>query len=449
MSLVEVMMSFVLVGILVLLVSGAVTSSYKTAAAMQKLPGLYYKGQQGIENDLDDLEKRVTKKYLYEKELSSVAHPDPSIADSLEEINDGLREECEKLDFTLFGKDVTLYQFTREYEIEKVGNIVLHAGTASGVKLERPVPVLDTVTINAVGGSVSPECFNSVGKTLTTTVTYAETNKEYHYTELYQWYVSTGKQHAVYYADGTPGPDEMLHGTVMPVYPADFTLISSERTSSMVITEEYRGKFVFCLVTPLSVNGKMGESVVSNLVYISDLPGGLIYRAVIDPSLIVVPYGENGKAPISMLDSTSAANGTFTVNGGSPYIDLVGAMVSETSGAITRFLHFDTTDTVKSAAGLNVKDSDVIFVVARNNASSKVNFILAGSDKYGFGRNSSATEPTGDGWVLLKIKVGNNATAYQIGGADVDIAELIISQSPGTAGEELIGKYLKNKYGIS
>ena len=87
-SLVEVMMAFVLIGFLVLMVSGAVTSSYQTAAALQKLPELYYGGQQEIEDKLNELEKKVTKKCLCEKELHTAPSPDPAISGELDELNE-------------------------------------------------------------------------------------------------------------------------------------------------------------------------------------------------------------------------------------------------------------------------------------------------------------------------------------------------------------------------
>ena len=447
-SLVEVMMAFVLVGFLVLLVSGAVTSSFKTSASMQKLSGIYYKGQQEIEDELDSLEKKVTQKYLYEKELALSASHDAELAFELDMINADLEMNHEKTVYELFGKKVTVYQFSKECETDNVGEITLYAGTASGVRLERPTPVIDSVTINLLGESVSGSAYSAVGKTVTTEVSYSDTNREYCYTELYQWYVTDGDWHTVYYSDGTPGSDEIQHGTVMPVYPGNFTPITSERTSTMTIKEAYRGKFIFCLTTPLSINGKMGGSVMSNLIYISDLPDGLNYRAVIDPSLMTFDYNASGKVRPTYFESMSAANGAFTVKTGAPYVDLNGEPISDESTA-SRFIGFTAADSIKGTSTLTPKTNDRVFAVVRSRSESDRNFIYSGTKSYGFVNCGSITSPNQGGWVIIVMDIAKSSDPYTIGKADVDIAELIIVNAPGSSGSDSITEYLKNKYGIS
>ncbi len=448
-SLVEVMIGFVLIGFLVLLVCGAVTSTYKTAAAMQKMTGLYYKGQQQIEDELDLLEKNVTKKYLYEKELASGSTEDPALRKKLEDLNAEIEEGREKLTVRLFGKDVTVYQFTRECEIENVGKFSLSAGSASGVRLERPVPVIGSASISMIGAGQSPAIYNAEGQILSTNVTYDDYNLEYRYAELYQWFVSSGDQHGVYYADGTPGPDEGQHGTVMPIYPDDFTLIPSERTSSMTVKSEYRGKFVFCLVTPLSVNGKMGASVMSNLVYVSDLPAGCDYRAVIDPSLMPLVYEESGKSRAAVVDSTAAASGSFILKSGSPFIDQKGETISENAGSATRFLRLETADAIRSGAGLTAKAGDKIFLVVRNRDVVRKNFLSAGAVSYGFGKNAYCSDPTYSGWVLMRVDVesASAGSAYTLTGR-VDVAEMIVVSKTDAGKTEELTAYFKNKYAL-
>ncbi len=448
MSLVEVMMGFVLIGFLILLVGGAVTSSYKTAAAMQKLPGLYFKGQQEIENDLEDLDKDVTRKYLLEKELGMASNPSGELQSELDALNEELNAGFEKVTVNIFGKDVVIYQFERSGVIDGVGHFTLHAGTASGVRLERPVPVIETASIQVLGEAAVPEITHADGKTITTEVTYSDVNREYCYTELFQWYVSTGSEHGIYYEDGTPGPEETQHGSIMPVYPVGFTPITSERTASMIVSEAYRGKFIFCLVTPLSMNGKMGESVMSNLIYVSDLPDGLNYRAVIDPSLMLIPFDDSGIVRVSLLGSTSASSGSFTVSSGAPYIDLFGEVMSE-DGAASRFVHLDPDDKLKSSTALTSRPDDVIFMVVRTeDPDASPDFIKAGTTKYGFSTNSERIDSEYGLWSILVIENETSGSTYTIGGVQLNIAELIIASNPGSDGRARIIEYLQHKYGI-
>lgn len=448
MSLVEVMMAFVLIGFLVLMVSGAVTSSYKTSAALQELPGLYYEGQQEVENELDELEKKITQKYLYEKELGMEAAPDPALQTELDRIDEELASKCEIVSVTLFGKDVALYRFGKNIENEDSGHFTLYAGTASGVRLERPAPVIGQAVIGLVGVGAVTDLTNAGGQMLSAEVSYAETNLEYRYTELYQWYVSTGEQHAVYYDDGTPGPDESQYGSLMPVFPGDFTPVTSERTSAMTLTDAYRGKFLCCQVTPLSINGKMGESVVSNLIYVSDLPGGFDYRAVIDPSLMVLPYEPSGALQLTILNSTSAASGTFTASGTAPRLMQAGELLSDTGKAYSRYLRFEAADAVKSGAGLTAKRNDRVFAVVRSRDPAGSDFLKVGAGAYGFAHNAAATAAS-DGWVLLTMQIREDRDVYRLGGGRFDLAELIVCSDPGDAGAETISQYLKNKYSLN
>ncbi len=447
-SLVEVMMALVLVGFLILMVSGAVTSSYQTAVSMQKLPGLYYKGQQEIEGELDELEDKITTKYLYEKELGKQAEQDPALLAALDELNEELESEHEKLTVTLFGKDVIVYQFEREVQVEGLGEFTLFAGTASGVRLERPVPVIDRVSANLVGQSVSDEAFNAVGQILSTEVSYSDTNADYRFTELYQWYISTGGQHTVYYDDGTPGPDEIQHGVLLPVYPADFTLISSERTATMAVRDEYIGHFVCCLVTPLSINGKMGEAVLSNLIYLSELPVGPSYKAVIDASLLSLPYDESGWASLSSLNGTSAAGGSFIAKAGRPKASLAGELFSEDAAAASRFIRFEAGVTMKSSS-VTPKNGDVLFAVVRSLDAAPKDFIKVGSRAYGYSNAKEILGPSEGGWRIVRMSVTQNGTEYTLDGGRFDLAELIIASGPSTQQIGEIMNYLSSKYGIS
>ncbi len=454
-SLVEVMMAFVLIGFLVLLVGGAVVSSYKTAVAMRQLPGLYYRGMQEIEDELDRLEETVTKKYLLEKELATLAVPDPALTAELEEIDAGLEGDHEKVTVRLFGRDVAVYRFQKECEVADVGTFTLAAGTASGVRMERPVPVIEKIAVAALGEAKSAVLSAPVGKTLSSEVTYSDTNRQYVYTELYQWYVSTDGTHTVWYSDGedgtgTPGPDEMQHGRLMPVYPGSFTLLTSERSATLTVRDEYRGKFLFCLVTPLSVNGKMGASVMSSPIYVSDLPDGVNYRAVIDPSLVTLPYDPSGESAISTLNSVGGASGSFLRSAGTPKIDLNGADISGEGNAASRFIHFESSSSLKSGSGFTPQKNDAFYAVVRLNDPADPDFFGDGSRQYNFNNCTVLAGPDPGGWMLVKQTVAttNSRGTYTLGAGRYDLAVLIVAANPGQAQDAAVTGYLKNKYGF-
>ncbi len=480
MSLVEVMISFVLISFLILMVSGAVTSSYQTSAKIRKLPGLYYEGQQEVEGELDALDQKLTRKYLLEKELGTLADPDPSLIAEIAGLNAEIESTHEKVNLTLFGKPVVLYQFSRTCTSEDGNSITLHAGTASGVRMERPVPVIDQVTINPLGGSVVTDVFSAAGSVITSSVAYSDTNQSYRYAELYQWYVSVNDAHSVYYSDQTPGPDEQ-QGTLMPVYPEDFTPITSERGASMTVTDEYRGKFLLLVVTPLSVNGKMGDDVMSNPVYVSSLPAGINYRAVLDPSLTSVGYDPSGRVYMPVVGSMSASGGVFTARSGCPYIDLNGSVTSSEGDNASRFLHFEPYDVIGSANGLTPLANDKVFAVVRSYDGAPY-FFTDGLNGYGTANFEYVLGPSLGGWMILSFNIGVVPEAeeaaddppaaeppagpgappatpvspapetvgaeYLIGAGQFDIAEFMIVSDPGEYGTAVLLEYLRTKYGI-
>jgi prepilin-type N-terminal cleavage/methylation domain-containing protein len=75
---------------------------------------------------------------------------------------------------------------------------------------------------------------------------------------VYYWYVSK------------PG-EYIMHQP--PVFPDDYMIIPDQTTRRInEITDEYDGRFLTLVVTPVGEKGQMGNSVVSNSVYISAMP---------------------------------------------------------------------------------------------------------------------------------------------------------------------------------
>lgn len=481
-TLVEVVISIALVGILCLMVGGAVTSTYKTATILQKIPSVYFSGQDKVENKINYLNEKLTRKYLIEKELDSGTVSEELSAELQQILGDlSAAEEGEVIETEtlndFFGKDnITVYKI-KESVAKENGNITLYAGTAGGVRLERPVPVITSVQVDVDNHASAAEYFNVVGGTARANVVYSEINEQYQYETLYRWYVTSGRQRTVPYGDGMEGVPECQLGELIPIFPTDFDIITEGGDNYCLdITEEYKGKFLVCVATPLSKNGKMGQEVASNMIYISDLPAKdknnktITYRSVIDPSLMTLYHSSLANVDehlyLSPLDCTSAVLSnpiyfsTTSDNTSKPYIDLNGDYIDGCLDTKNRFIHFVPGLTMYAPTN-NSNKKDVVYAVVRKASDNedgpftffhehKTNGQMNRID-YGIDRDNytSMIGPNAKNWYLVTIQVSNNNWKYEIGDGYVELAELVIVSDPNTEQKKLITDYFKTKYSIS
>ena len=436
MSLIEVVIAFALVSILIVMVSGAVTSTYQTSYKLQQLPTVYYAGQQAVENELAELDALIEEKYMIEKTIATQTQPDQDLINRLAAINAELvgpvggvegNRVREHYTLELFGKTVNVYRFELDEEIEGVGTVHFCAGTASGVRYERPVPLIDYVTVSDImGGNPVYALYGAVGTTLRCSPTYIDdANLDYRAMnedqdlDHYLWYTSPAypdpsvaadmdevqlkdivdsqKLHCVYFTDqghhvtGTIGSDDSIISGTMPVFPSNFDGIyeTVKRVSSYTVTADDLGKFICCAVTPQSVNDAMGTTVVSNLVYLSALPvltradGSTKYKAVIDPSLMRLPEDTedhivtSGAGFSSFSSWLPGTNCTFSNTQGKGELHQEGSCTSEINDFKSRYIRVRCGGNEGVGVGnvissnLAAESGDVIYMVVREHLQTR------------------------------------------------------------------------------
>lgn len=350
MTLVEVSISFVLISILVLIVGGFMTSSYVLSAQMDDLPNAYYGAQDGAEHELDTVRKLVDEKYRLTNEMKNM--PDYQITaemrERLAQINRDLAGYSART-MNLFGGSVEVYEFSKDFTLTNGTTMHLYAGAPNAVTIERPVPIIDDVGINLQGSGITNEVYYAKGREINSTVSYNEKNKKYYSRNMYQWYVSTGDFHTMPYSGKADIPEAAQMGLI-PVYPDNFTLIPGATSASLPIKDEYAGKFVACVVTPLSIGGKMGRSVISNFIYVSPLPklSRGTYQMVIDPSIMSFNYTGSDFISKSEIPSRLPEGVSLISNGSqSPEVSLAGDVTASTisdivtkEGKLSRYIRF-------------------------------------------------------------------------------------------------------------
>lgn len=456
-SLVEVILAFLVLSLLVMMVVGVVTSSYMMSAQLKELPNTYYRAQNEVEQEMDKLKKLVTEKYRIQNELLNVPEIDPELSTRLSDINSQL-SGYESSPVALFGKSVDVFDFKMEYVSPGGRELTLYAGVANTERLERPVPIIDKVTINVNGAPVENDVYNGIGAMVNVSVDYNSKNYGYYYRDLYQWFLCTGDFHTANYPSDD-GQGELLYGTVFAQYPNDFTLIPSANGPSITIDSSYAGKFLLCVATPLSIEGKMGSPVISNYLYISGLPAlsAGSYKMVLEPSITTYDYDPSNLVRIDQILSRKPAGGRLlSVGTTRPAIDLSGA-VTDTSlsasltgrGNFSRYISFYSGSMMR-ASDFYSAGTTTLFAVVRNGEGTEVDFIRSGLITAGFATHSFSSGGGGDtGWQILEAALPSNCSEFELGGCKFDAAELIVVSNASGSDRTAIRSYLSGKYHIT
>lgn len=459
-TLLEVVVAFMLISLITVMVVFAVTSAYTMSAKLKELPNSYYGAQDEVERELDKLSAYVKEKFRIQNELLGIptADMDPVMVQRLAELNILLTASYENESVTLFGKSVDVFKFAKTHTAPTGQNTTLHAGAVNFVSVNRPTPIIDKVEINAAGESVKGDLYFGIGATVNAAVSYNSKNYAYRHTELYQWYVCTGSFHAADYIDGSHYEDESQYSTVYTIYPSNFTLLPGATGASFTVDARCEGRLLVCVVTPLSVEGTMGASRVSNYLYVSALPrltsGG--YKMVIDPSLAPVHYTAEDVMDITQLESRYPGGAALTATGsGAPKLSLIGAptdtalaLSPDGAGNYSRYLRFSEGAAMRSS-GLSPVAGDLVFAVVRDRDGTQPDFLRVGGTGYGLTTNLYSGSGAGDtGWRIVLMRLNNSGSDFELGNANVDVAELIVTDDIGTQSDAILG-YLAAKYHIS
>ena len=471
-TLMEVIIAFVLLSFIGVMVVTAITSSYTMSAQLNTLTATYYGAQNVAEREWEQLSSAVKTKYRLTDEITNTpgGNLDPTLHDQLNEVNAQLRPyPVERV--TLFGKSVELYKFTTNYQSPSNQTLTLHAGVVNAKTLDRPVPIIDEVVIDSLSTN---ELFHSAGQSVSvTSVRYNEKNKDQRYREMYQWYISTEGYHTATYTDGHHVEETGQYGgTLYSLYPQNFTPLIGETGSRIQIKEEYYGQMLVCVVTPLGKTGAMGESVVSNYLYLSGLPklsGGSTYLMVIDPSMETYAYDPSGsrRSPSNipsrlgggwMGQSSSSKLPTISLRGEATDSDLSQSVNGK--GVYSRYISFSGSTSLQTGGYAQLNQPATVFLVAKNRANRDVDFLtpvtVSGGGTWtqpiGFVTNYQCSPSRGNtdtGWQLIQAQLQYDTIGFKLGEATVDVAEMVVvGGDPRREDQEKVWDYLAEKYNI-
>lgn len=447
-SLVEVLVSIVLIALLATLVAAFLLYWQNVRDQSNKLTSALNEAQRLMESKYSDLRKLINNK-----------------SDELEDLT--------PITKTIFGQEIPVYTISAK---DAEGAIELYGGLADTFRDNPEIPVIESVNIIRNNDAVVDVIYfakNTDGVKVKMPIqmvgSYA-TLKKY----IYKWYVGSENFHVLPLAGEKSG--EITDATA--ICPQDFTLLGPEENEYLSDISRFKGKLVACIVIPGTIEGYMGDSVVSNYIYISALPemSQGRYIAVYDPSLI--SYIDN-TADDKYHINTASGTGLLTVDSlqseieysgnrlklnhtGSVYLSVNKSDTEETKGLDTsekkyptRFLMY--TNGVYSTVSTNFNNNTKVYAFAvakdtentgspylfRNTSVMLSNAIIDPED------NNDENGDNG-GWQIryfFDTAFGN--TTFKLGDLNVNIAELILVADPSVEEVNNIVDYLSEKYCIT
>lgn len=484
-SLVEILVSIVLLALLATFVAAFMRYWYNMRALSNLMTEALNVAQKEMEKKYDDYSVKINN--------NDVSGFDP--------------EEVTAFDCNIFGKSVKVYAVKEEFNMSNLesadmyydkyqvgdevsdykfdnGYITLVRGIAYSNVVKKPIPKIGSVTIDTDYGDFDAVYFvGENAKASVKNIEMLDSSNLYKY--LYQWYEAFDRYHVL----PLKGETMVGEGSVVPNCPYDFNFINGANDTTLSNLARYKGKIIACLVTPGSSHGYMGNSVTSNYIYISPLPTleTASYFALYDASLISQKDGIMIDPNSYNVILTNPLNNELKDFGGkdvklnhsgSVYLMTAGQNTAETKlenddenpdeesdeqyeQYMTRCLEYTGTSySTTDSFYFSNRTQITVFAVVKPNPPDDVD-----DRKYLTIENGSVfgerdllktvldENNNNGGWqIQYKSTEVRGLIKFKLGGADVNIAELIIIQSPTgkdvSSDENKILNYLRLKYCI-
>lgn len=187
------------------------------------------------------------------------------IADVKQKLKDGLLDEVtdERISITLFDGSNERSVYVYHLSENMINGKLIETLIAENRPPQLRVPVITSdVIIKAMNGSTEIKYPNIANRNNYDIVLEGGTptvdNEGYLIQHLYYWYISKPG----FYTLAQP-----------PLFPEDFEILAGYTAKDIVtVPESFGGRFLMLMVTPVGEKGAMGDSVISNALYISPLP---------------------------------------------------------------------------------------------------------------------------------------------------------------------------------
>ncbi len=372
-TLIEVILSIALLGIISVMLMPALTSQFAMMMKTRSMTEDLYSAQQNVEQRIASVKADIQ---------SGTAPADQT-----------------RTSYVLFSgqaSERTVYGYPNQIEVH-VGNSAINL---ISVVADNRMPVFEVASLSNVGIQLSNG---------TTTLPFAYTDTSFlevdssynildtnnvNLTNISRWYVSR----AGFNIPMTTNAPEIQKGTIYPRFPDDYSLILGATTENLTtILSTYAGRHLIYTLTPASTSGKMGDTVLSNAVFLSGLPVLANLKLHLDASMVSKEDSTAVRSVITTVNSEQVQN-DFVLK----WNDISGNSNNATQGTTTlqpeliemkmgdftfgerdyetysKFIRFDGTKamTVAQSTTLNLNNLTVI-VVARSSSKDAQKTIVS------------------------------------------------------------------------
>lgn len=437
-TLVEVIISLAILGIICVSFLGAISSHFTYMTSTKRITQNAFKAQEMMENEIDQSKGRIT---------------DGSA--SLEKMNiftsdlGGIEVRYEDLKISHNKKDY--YTLVSDVKPDPLEIISLES---IGIKLMQ-------------GGTQVQDDYYGYAKNQFSLVGNFNNKTLYKWDHLLnqvEWYVTTKKFNMPYPRNQSADlNDEGFY--YYPLFPRDYEIYSNETIykfgasqSSFPYIEDMAGRHIIYTVTPAAKSGKLGERKVSKPLFISGLPVTNNLLTHLDASYIDVLSGSTEAQKVGedyLLNrwyDISSIMGTSTPgeSGGSTGTNR--PIVSRTpvdveflgEKFIGQYIAFEPGRYVQINNQASSGQEVVIYTVVRNRSSDVSKYLVNGANELTV---EGVTEENAANWNIISSKVTLDGLDLKIGDSSSDIGEIIIYS--GNIGQEdnlRVLDYLSSKY---
>lgn len=256
--------------------------------------------------------------------------------------------------------------------------------------------------------------------------------------------------------------DMLIDSYYYPIFPRDYILISNSiinnfGTHERIFSElsSYTGRNIIFTATPGAKSGKIGKQEVSNPIFISGLPITDNLEIHLDAGFInpdpVYNTGvkKNGEIiEVIKWEDLSSVYGREKPNEAAEVYNYGNPELKKTEMGVEfigQYIKFNKDQYLEIRDQNEFNKSINIFAAVRNRKIDEESVYLEnGNKEFTIPIKEEQTDPD---WEIVSITEESSSKTFKIGGANVDIAEIVIYTGELTPEQvDLIEKYFNDKY---
>lgn len=423
-TLIEVVLSIAILGIISLAFLLSMTSHFTFLNKTKNISRNSFLAQREMENEIDFVKDKIRKKELSLKEKTI--------------LND------------LGGINVNYYEIGKEYYGRDYYTLV------SDIKPEIHEPIkLENIDIKIEHNTkIVPYGYLSADFKVEGSFTNKDDHKWDHLLNVAEWYVSSDN-YIMPIPDGLTLDDNIYY---YPIFPKDYVIVDNDTIynfgSHKVDFEklkDYSGRHIVLTATPGAKSGRIGEQMVSKPVFISGLP-------ITENLIMHFDAGFINPLDINQVDINNKVKRWFDLSSiygnenPNEYLEQTDSNIQPELKKTEKnkefrgqYVNFNNTEILSINDSLNSNKELYLIAFVRNRVKTEDSiFMKNGTNEFNVSKD---TEENENDWKLVVQQFNSENQTYNMGGPNVDIAEIVIyDQNLNEEELEKLNIYFSQKY---